>query len=69
MQTRFHNALVNGTILARSRQMRSEATDAERKLWQNLRRANLGVKFKRQYATRGYIVDFLLSPAKVDHRA
>jgi very-short-patch-repair endonuclease len=38
--------------------MRSAATDAERKLWQNLRRANLGVKFKRQYVARGYIVDF-----------
>ena len=57
MQTRF-KALLNGTLLARSRQMRSEATDAERKLWQNLRRANLGLKFKRQYAARGYIVDF-----------
>jgi very-short-patch-repair endonuclease len=58
MQTRFNKALLNGTLLARSRQMRSEATDAERKLWQNLRRGNLGVKFKRQYTARGYIVDF-----------
>jgi len=58
MQTRFYNALLNGSLLARSRQMRSEATAAERKLWQNLRRANLGVKFKTQYAARGYIVDF-----------
>ena len=32
MQTRFRNALLNGALLSRSRQMRSAATDAERKL-------------------------------------
>ncbi len=58
MQTRFRDSLLNGTLLARARQMRSEATDAERKLWAHLRRKNLGVKFKRQYVVRGYIVDF-----------
>ena len=57
-QTRFRNALLNGVLLSRSRQMRSEPTDAERKLWAQLRRSSLGVKFKRQYAVRGYIVDF-----------
>src|SRR5260370_12415788 len=58
MQTRFRNALLNGALLERSRQMRSEPTDAERKLWEKLRRGGLGVKFKRQYALCGYIVDF-----------
>jgi very-short-patch-repair endonuclease len=58
MQTRFRNALLNGTLLSRSRQMRSAATDAERKLWEKLRRESFGVKFKREYAVRGYIVDF-----------
>lgn len=58
MQTRFRNSLLNGVLLARSRHMRSEPTDAENKLWVRLRRNALGVKFKRQYVVRGYIVDF-----------
>jgi crossover junction endodeoxyribonuclease RuvC len=65
MQTRFRNALLNGTLLSRSRQMRSAATDAERKLWEKLRREGFGVKFKRQYAIRGYIVDFCCPQRKL----
>ncbi len=65
MQTRFRDALLNGTLLARARQMRSEATDAERKLWAHLRRNSLGVKFKRQYAVHGYIVDFCCPQRKL----
>ena len=38
--------------------MRSEPTDAERRLWERLRRDAFGVKFKRQYAIGGYITDF-----------
>jgi very-short-patch-repair endonuclease len=56
MQTRFRKAMLNGTLLSRARQMRSQPTDSERKLWERLRRDSLGVKFKRQYAVGGYIV-------------
>ena len=45
--------------------MRSAATDAERKLWEKLRREGFGVKFKRQYAVRGYIVDFCCPQRKL----
>lgn len=43
----------------RARQLRSEATLAERRAWDLLRdRRMLGLKFRRQYLLRGFIVDF-----------
>ena len=69
MQTRFRNALLNGTLLERSRQMRSDPTDAERKLWAMLRRDGLGVKFKKAIRRPQSYCGFLLSSAKADHRA
>ena len=39
--------------------MRSEPSDAEKKLWQGLRAKRLdGLKFKRQLPIGGYIADF-----------
>ena len=35
-----------------------EQTDAERHLWQRLRRGALGARFRRQHPLAGYIVDF-----------
>ena len=44
----------------RARQLRREATDAERLLWHHLRRRQLeGCKFRRQEVIGPYIVDFL----------
>jgi len=65
MQTRFHKAMLNGTLLSRARQMRSEPTDAERKLWEGLRRGSFDVKFKRQHPVGGYIVDFYCPQRKL----
>lgn len=43
----------------RSRELRHNATDAERLLWSQLRRKNiLGVRFRRQAAIGHYIADF-----------
>lgn len=42
----------------RARELRKNATPAERALWQALRRHALGVRFRRQYVVRGWIVDF-----------
>jgi very-short-patch-repair endonuclease len=42
-----------------ARQMRSKATDAEKKLWSILRDRRLsGFKFRRQVPVAGYILDF-----------
>lgn len=50
--------------LQRARQLRTNATDAEQKLWYHLRAKRfLGLKFKRQKPVGRYIVDFIcLSP-------
>ena len=42
----------------RARELRRNATPAERKLWAALCRKQLGVKFRRQHAIGPYIADF-----------
>lgn len=47
-------------LTSRSRALRHNSTDAERKLWQVLRNRQLcGFKFRKQVEIDGYIVDFL----------
>jgi very-short-patch-repair endonuclease len=54
------------TLRRRARRLRNEATDAERHLWQALRRRQIeGVRFRRQVPLAGYIVDFLCPQAKL----
>jgi very-short-patch-repair endonuclease len=49
----------NPKLRDRARELRSNMTDAEVKLWQNLRmRQVAGVKFMRQRPIGNYIVDF-----------
>ncbi len=43
----------------RARDLRKNLTDAERLVWQELRRKQLGVKFRRQAPVGAYIADFL----------
>ena len=44
----------------RSRDLRKNLTDAEQKLWQQLRNKQLhGNKFRRQFVLGNYIVDFI----------
>jgi very-short-patch-repair endonuclease len=42
----------------RARSMRRQPTNAESKLWQRLRRNQLGVRFRTQVAVLRFIVDF-----------
>lgn len=43
-----------------ARRLRKSETDAERKIWQQLRTRNLnGAKFRRQHPVGPYIVDFI----------
>ena len=49
-----------------AKRLRSEATDAERRLWAVLRHKQVaGVRFRRQQAIGPYIVDFYCPAAKV----
>jgi len=45
-------------LLDRRRELRKNSTDAEQKLWFELRNSKLGAKFKRQHSIGGYIADF-----------
>ena len=50
----------------RARQLRTNATDAERKLWHKIRRRQLeGFRFRRQVPLGPYIVDFACLSAKL----
>lgn len=42
-----------------ARELRKEQTEAEQKLWQQLRNQKLGFKFRRQHAVGEFIVDFV----------
>src|SRR5262245_7510594 len=42
-----------------ARHLRNQSTEAEKGLWQFLRKETLGVKFRRQAAIGPYIVDFV----------
>ena len=41
-----------------AREMRREMTSCEAKLWERLRRGNLGINFRRQQVIAGFIADF-----------
>lgn len=57
---------VNPVSTERSRTLRSEMTDAERKLWQAIRGEQIsGHKFRRQYVIEPYIADFACVAQKV----
>src|SRR4051812_37557422 len=50
----------------RARELRSSATEVERKLWSLLRRKQMAqLRFRRQQAIGPYIVDFYCSAAKL----
>ena len=51
---------MNQSLVARARVLRANPTDAERTLWQHIRRRQLGeYRFRRQHPIGPYIVDFL----------
>jgi len=52
--------------LKRTRRLRRDSTDAEKKLWSILRNRHLdGVKFRRQVAVGAYVADFLCLEARL----
>ena len=48
-----------------SRKLRSKMTDAEQKLWRELRMLQMGVKFRRQHPIGRFIVDFASLDARM----
>jgi very-short-patch-repair endonuclease len=52
-------------IKARARKLRTDATDAERALWRELRQRQLGQRFRRQFPIPPYIVDLACIEARL----
>ena len=48
-----------------SRKLRAGMTDAEQKLWRELQRRRMGVKFRRQHPIGKYVVDFVCLEARI----
>ena len=51
-------------ITGRARDLRMNATDVEKIVWQKLRNAQLGAKFRRRESILGFVADFVAH----DHR-
>lgn len=51
--------------VAAARALRHEMTDAERMLWEALRRNALGCRVRAQHVIRGWIVDFYVPSARL----
>ncbi len=49
----------NETLIKTAKVLRKNMTDAEKKLWQSLLGEQLGVKFRRQYPYRHFVLDFV----------
>ncbi len=51
--------------LERARELRGEPTEAEKKLWEHLRRKNLSAKFRRQHPVGPFFLDFYCHEARL----
>lgn len=67
MSNHFHTMSLHRKVLldARAHEMRLGPSEPERRLWERLRRSQLGVQFRRQVVVAGYIVDFLAPSARL----
>jgi very-short-patch-repair endonuclease len=52
-------------VASRVKRLRTDMTDAERRLWQALRARNFGLKFRRQVPLGPYIADFVCFELKL----
>ena len=53
------------TARLNAKDLRKNLTETEQKLWQYIRKEQLGVKFRRQQPIGNYIVDFVCQPKKL----
>jgi len=61
--TKLHR--IQPAILQRSRDFRHPLTPTENKVWQAVRRRQLGFKFRRQHPIDRFIADFYCADAKL----
>jgi very-short-patch-repair endonuclease len=53
------------SAIGKARELRAKQTEAEKLLWEELKRKQPGVKFRRQHPINIYIVDFYCHTAKL----
>ena len=58
MKKLFEPARSNPRLRDHARALRSNATDAERALWQRIRGQQLGVRFRRLHMIEPFVIDF-----------
>jgi very-short-patch-repair endonuclease len=58
---------LSGSVGARraAKRLRKEMTSPEISLWLALRQNGLGLRFRRQHAASGYVLDFYCAPARL----
>ena len=59
----FYNAKTN--IFRKAEELRNNMTEAEKILWERLRKKQLGVRFKAQHPIEQFIADFYCHSAKL----
>ncbi|QBQ56625.1 endonuclease domain-containing protein [Nitrosococcus wardiae] len=61
-----HRTRISSLVKQRVRELRREPSEAERQLWQHLRRRQLGgYRFRRQHPLGHYVVDFVCLEAQL----
>lgn len=61
----MQRAFAKPIMIERARELRTEATIFERRLWQHIRNRKLGFRFRRQHPVDGYILDFACEELKL----
>ena len=59
---KVHNSPEKKTL---RQKLRHNATPAEKRLWHNLKKSTLGVKFRRQHGVGPYVLDFYCPERKL----
>ena len=62
---RYISVFNSKKMTSRRKSLRQKPTEAEKILWQELRKKKLGVKFKRQYSLGNYVADFYSPEARL----
>ncbi len=62
-RTMFYNA--SPEIFQKANELRNNMTEAEKMLWERLRKKQLGVRFKAQHPIERFIVDFYCHQSKL----
>ena len=61
----YKRPFAEATLIERSRELRVDSTEVEKRLWWRIRARQLGAKFRRQHPLHGFILDFACEELKL----